>query len=206
MFIEIIVVYILLESSIQLHVPWFIVLSFKSSVVGVGIAFFDNWWESFWNKTLWHRRSCKNQSTRMLLRLVQAQSSNKKCKICHSSIKLCNEKQCQLPSGYCTDHTDRPWLCDVCWERVEMTHSSATYTAVDDYDNSCTALHKQLCGATLIIPDSLSDFLYSLHSPSFSFSSCLTSLSLALSLPVSMFFFLSQSWLITHRRGAAAEF
>lgn len=82
-----------------------------------------------------------------------------------------------------------------------MTHSSATYTAVDDYDNSLTALHKQLCGATLIIPDSLPDFPYSPYSPSFSFCR-LTSLSL----PVSMFFFLSQSWLITHRRGAAAEF
>lgn len=97
----------------------------------------------------------------------------------HSSIKLCNEQRCQLPSGYCTDHTDRPWLCDVCWERVEMTHSSATYTAVDDYDNLRTALHKQLCGATLIIPDSLSDFLYSPHSLSFFFSSCLTSPSLS---------------------------
>lgn len=51
---------------------------------------------------------------------------------CHHSIKLCNEKQYQLPSGYCTDHTDRPWLCDMCWER--MTHSSATYTAVNYYD------------------------------------------------------------------------
>lgn len=58
-------------------------------------------------------------------------------------------------------------------ERVEMTHSSATYIAVDDYDNSRTALHKQLCGATFIIPDLPSDFLYSPHSPSFSFSSCL---------------------------------
>lgn len=55
-----------------------------------------------------------------------------------------------------------------------MTHSSATYIAVDDYDNSRTAFHKQLCGATFIIPDLLSDFLYSPHSPSFSFSSCLT--------------------------------
>lgn len=60
--------------------------------------------------------------------------------------------------------------------------SSATYTAVDDYDNSCTALHKQLCGATFIIPDLLSDFLYSPHSPSFAFSSCLTTPLLSLSL------------------------
>lgn len=40
-----------------LVIPSFILLSFQSSVVGVGIAFFDNWWwVSFWNKTLWHRR------------------------------------------------------------------------------------------------------------------------------------------------------
>lgn len=97
-----------------------------------------------------------------------------------SNYAMKNDASCQ--SGYCTDHTDRPWLCDVCWERVEMTHSTATYTAVDDYDNSCTALHKQLCGAVLIIPDSLPDFLYSTfppphHSPfclfsSFPLSSC----------------------------------
>lgn len=53
--------------------------------------------------------------------------------------------------------TGRGFLCDVC--RVEMTHSSATYTAVDDYDNLRTALHKQPCGATFIIPDLLPDFL-----------------------------------------------
>lgn len=171
------------------HIPSFIVLSFQSSVVGVGIAFFDNWWVSFWNKTLWHWHWCKNQSTRALQYLVHTQLSNKKRKICHGSFKLCNEKWCQLPSGYCTDHKARPWLCDVFWERVEMTHSSATYTAVNDYDNSRAALHKQLCGAALIIPDSLSHFLYSPHSPSFSFSSCLTSLSpclhVFLSFPVS---------------------
>lgn len=80
-----------------------------------------------------------------------------------------------------------------------MTHSTATYTAVDDYDNSRTALHKQLCGAVLIIPDSLPDFLYS-PPPSFSF---LPFLFLS---PVFVFFCLSQSWLITHRRGAAVEF
>lgn len=137
------------------HIPSFIVLSFKSSLVGVGAAFFDNWWVSFWKKTLWQRHSCKNQIARTLLCLVHIQSSNKKHKFCHSSIKLCNEKQRQLPSSYCTDHTNRPWLCDVCRERVKMTHSSATYTAVDDYDNSHTELHKQLCGAALIIPDSL---------------------------------------------------
>lgn len=85
-----------------------------------------------------------------------------------------------------------------------MTHSSATYTAVDDYDNLRTVLHKQLCGATLIIQNSLSDFLYSPHSLSFSY--CLIFLAPSLSLLVSMLFFLSQSWLITHRRGAAAEF
>jgi len=38
---------------------------------------------------------------------------------------------------------------------VEMTHRSATDTAVNDYDNSRTALHKQLGKAALIIPDSL---------------------------------------------------
>lgn len=80
-----------------------------------------------------------------------------------SNYAMKNDASCQ--SGYCTDHTDRPWLCDVCWERVEMTHSTATYTAVDDYDNSHTALHKQLCGAALIIPDSLPDFLYSTSPP-----------------------------------------
>lgn len=96
---------------------------------------------------------------------MHAQSSNKESDICHSSIKLCNEKRRRLPSGYCTDHTDRPRLCDACWGRVEMTHSTATYTAVDDYDNSRTALHKQLCGATLIIPDSLSLTSFTPHSP-----------------------------------------
>lgn len=173
-----------------LVIPSFILLSFKSLVVGVGFAFFDNWWwVSFWNKTLWHRHWCKIRSTRMLRRLVRTQSSNDKRNICHSSITLCNDKHCQLPGGYCTDHTDRPWLCDVCLEGAEMTHSSATYTAVDDYDNSRTVLHKQLCGGTLITPDSLSDFLYSPHSPSFSFCSCLTSPSLSLPLSPCFSFF-----------------
>lgn len=110
---------------------------------------------SFWNRTPWHRHSCKNQSPSTLLCLVHIQSSNKKCTFCHSAFKLCNEKRCQLPSSYCTDHANRPWLCDVCREIVKMTHSFATYGAVNDYDNSHTALHKQLCGAALIIPDSL---------------------------------------------------
>lgn len=38
---------------------------------------------------------------------------------------------------------------------VKMTHTSATYTAVDDYDNTHKELHEQLRGAALIVPDSL---------------------------------------------------
>lgn len=117
------------------------------------------------------------------------------------------EKYWQLSSGYSRDHTNRPCfsvMCDGERERAEMTHSTATYTAVDDYDNSCAALHKQLCGAALIIPDSLSD---SLCSSLPNHLLCLpvqhTSRFPCLLCPLVSFFL---SWLITHRKGAAVEF
>lgn len=108
----------------------------------------------------------------------------RKAKFSTALSKWCYEKCWQLPSGYCTHHTDRPCLHDVCWDRVKMTHSNTTYTAVDDYDNSHAAFHKQLCGAALIIPDSVSDLLYStLPIIPFLFLS-----NIPLCLPVFMFF------------------
>lgn len=125
--------------------------SLESSLVGVAGAFifliFDSLWVSFWKNFFWWSQRCKysKQNTTVLVVTVAFATAPE-------NYATTNDISCHAALAHV--RTDKPLLCSVCLGGG-VGLSPATSTAVSDYDNSHTTLHKRLCGATFIIPDSL---------------------------------------------------